>query len=224
MGIGKQGLSLIFVNRILYIKTLCCFLLIPQEIRHCGWGEGKGSWGAEMSWLQASLSPAITTKLFSAKIQIWKLGGGIPGSGLYCGRPLSRRDTPLFYSTFSMEKGKRPLLSALSGNYKAFPGPLLKSVYVSWRPHQHLWRSTNISIPSHSWYLDSPPETQTLSQKDNLPRSVLFLIGKDQVIAREIFQKNSIAKHKCKQPHFDWGWGIGMRKSSLKNPKEFTLD
>lgn len=86
-------------NRILYIKTLWCFLLIPQEIRRCGWGEGKGSWGAEMSWLEASLSPAITTKLVSAKIQIRKLGGGIPGSSLYCGRPLSRRDTPplLFY-------------------------------------------------------------------------------------------------------------------------------
>lgn len=47
-------------------------------------------------------SEVIYTKLFSIKIQIRKLGVAIPGSGLYCGRPHSRRDIPplllyLFY-------------------------------------------------------------------------------------------------------------------------------
>lgn len=148
-----------------------------------------------MFWLEASFSTVrlLPLNYSLTKIQIRKLGVGIPGSGLYW--PHSRRDIPSPTSIlpFPWKKYKRPSLSALAGNYKTFPGTLLKSVYVSWSPPEPLWSSTNTSILLHSWYLGLPPERfQTPSQKDNLPRPVLFLIGKVQFIAREIFQKNSL--------------------------------
>ena len=102
MEIEKQGLCLICQNTD-YIKALCCYLLIPQEIKisRLVGKERKGTWGgAEMFWLWGypQQSDMITTELFTTKIQIRKCGVGLPGSGLYCGQ-LSRRDIPplLFY-------------------------------------------------------------------------------------------------------------------------------
>lgn len=78
---------------------------------------------------------------------------------------------------------------------------------------QPLWKSTNVSILLQGCSLRSPPERlQTLSQKNNLPRPVLFFFNKErktflqaQLIAKEIFQggkKHLLVKHKCKEPHF----------------------
>lgn len=75
-------------------------------------------------------SSALITKLFSIKIQTRKLGAGLSGSSLYSGQPC-RKDLPPSILPSLWEKYKRPSLSALSGNYKAFPGTGLKSVYVS---------------------------------------------------------------------------------------------
>lgn len=100
-------------------------------------GEGKGkkrelSRGRNVTRGIPQHSEVMTTKLFSIKIQIRKLWVGIPGSGLHCGRPHSKRDiSSSSILPFLWEKYKRPSLSALSGNYKAFPGTGLKSVYVS---------------------------------------------------------------------------------------------
>ena len=103
MWIEKRGLCLICQNTD-YIKALCCYFLIPQEIKisRLVGKERKGSWGeAEMFWLWGypQHSDVITTELFSTKIQIRKCGVGLPGSGLYSGQ-LSGGDIPpllLFY-------------------------------------------------------------------------------------------------------------------------------
>lgn len=127
------------------------------------------------------------------KFRLGNLGQAFQDLVFTAGSQQKRHHPPTFYSTFSMGEVQKTLIKCPFRQLQSISRHSAEKCLCKLSPPQPLRRS----ILLHSRYLGLPPERfQTLLQKDNLPRPVLFLTGRGRQSCKTNLQQGKYFRGK----------------------------